>query len=78
MNDLIELEVCEDCIQVLANGVEDVATSEAALNMEDHWEGYDLFPGNVDHGFSYNQCDGCGSSLAGDRYQAWAIKREES
>lgn len=96
------LEVCTDCLQILANGslggdeeyrtTEEVVADMARIwgnllgqitlgrlqeenETEEHYEEYlsgwgDGSDGNA--GFSWSSCDGCGSSLGGDRYYATA------
>lgn len=78
----ISLDVCTDCLMVLANGVSDDHGERAAAGMETVW-GDDqpgLVAACVDDGcdcsetgdgwFSWQSCDGCGSVLGGDRSHA--------
>lgn len=73
-----ELEVCSDCAQIIANGEindgtdtgERTADAQVAkwgddargLVLADH-EGFEPY-------FSWSDCDGCGSTLGGDRWPA--------
>ena len=73
------VEVCEDCLQVAANGRDDGATCEAdheahyAAATEDHGgEPVAVIDdaGEVPQGFGKNPCGFCGSTLWGSRYEA--------
>ncbi|WP_372663607.1 hypothetical protein [Amycolatopsis kentuckyensis] len=76
--DTTKLSVCVDCIQLLANGEindgEDTAERCAEGQVREWGD-------NVMHmtysgeelGFSWTSCDGCGSSLGGDRYRAYMM-----
>lgn len=82
--DATELSVCSDCIQLLANGeindgedtAEKCAAGQARVWGDDVTH---LVPGggseddDGDRGFSWQSCDGCGSNLGGDRFQAFAV-----
>lgn len=73
------VEVCEDCLQVAANGRDDGATYEA-----DHEARYEAArdylagepvavvndAGELPQGFGKNPCGFCGSTLWGSRYEA--------
>lgn len=69
-----EIEICQDCLFLLANGEgpDDVAESLAkrwpigtiTLGSPDRPNEYEL------EFFSTSPCDGCGSTLGGDRYYA--------
>lgn len=82
--DNVDLEVCVDCIMVIANGeaTADTNTDEHVANMDAMWpaqDGWRLGYGNSDPdasdlGFSWGSCDGCGSNLGGDRFAAHAFK----
>jgi hypothetical protein len=78
-----EIQVCVDCLFMLANGeIGDTASAEQnaahIARMAGHWgNGWELFLGSDDEGsFSWSSCEGCGSTLGGDRQTAYAIRRE--
>jgi hypothetical protein len=77
------LEVCSDCLFWLANGEvtdsngDDITAAHVAKMVTVWGEGFDITPGSIgaDDGeafFSWRQCDGCGSTLGGDRHSATA------
>lgn len=74
----IELSVCSDCIQIIANGEIDDGT-DAGDRCADRqvavWGSAvrHLVAGSAELGFSWADCDGCESGLAGDRHQAYAL-----
>ena len=79
----IEIEVCQDCINYIANGevppeleLSEIAKYQALI--EDNWpvECFYLALGGTGLGFSHEPCDCCGSSKFGQRYQAFAMPRE--
>lgn len=67
------LSVCECCLLMAANG-------ECCADAEHGGDGKEplslatghVVPGTEALGFSWGTCEGCGSTLAGDRYQAFA------
>lgn len=85
------IDVCVDCLTVLANGVDDGADDVTALEVAAERLA-DLWPGDTpqttpavtlgrigddpdtdpvdDPSFSWEQCDGCGSTEGGDRHPA--------
>lgn len=70
-----DISVCQDCLMLIANG----DTSGAADDypgLLPEWDGWYLAPGGEedDEGFSRSGCEGCGSSLGGDRYKVRAFK----
>tara|TARA_Y100000296_G_scaffold84672_1_gene118495 strand:- start:380 stop:670 length:291 start_codon:yes stop_codon:yes gene_type:complete len=78
-----DIELCVDCVHFIANGdapedkpgfVERVRTlwdtSDANEPPGSHWE---LVVGSGEGGFSSHMCDGCNSSLGGDRYPGKAL-----
>ena len=93
------IQVCQDCLMVLANGENEYSTPEDevihAEGIGKRLEGYEVTLGWTDYpngnpgcehggtadcfcdllGFSWQQCDGCGSKLGGDRYAAtiWSV-----
>lgn len=77
--DMGETSVCVDCAMMLANGE---GTEEHAERIAARWQaqGYDLVLAcdeECEGWFSWLDCDGCGSTLGGDRHPAHWIKREE-
>ena len=79
-----DIDICTDCLTVLANGIEGDETLEvAAQRLTDLWPGDspvttpavtlgrigDDDP-DADPHFSWQPCDGCGSTLGGDRHPA--------
>lgn len=84
------LKVCIDCTMFIANGevfdgTGDITAEHAAI-MEREWANADALlrdlvlacPENCEGEFSWHACDGCGSTLAGDRHPAVALGPEES
>lgn len=76
--DKIELSVCVSCLEVLANGVETTEHEQVARDMHEKWGGDErhIVPACTDEcegGFSWTSCDGCGSTLGGDRHPAVAL-----
>lgn len=112
MSERHELNICTDCLMMLANGdvgdrgdigqvpaylqseddahlynlpgddQEHNANSRHAARMNAHWpgeDGWELSPNchqECDGEFSWSSCDGCGSTLGGDRHPAVAWKHE--
>lgn len=82
----VDLDICTDCLFVLANGPESDGERRAAESMAEQWDGWELTLGSLecDHcptedgdcepWFSWSECDGCGSNLGGDRSHATAWK----
>lgn len=79
-----ELAVCTVCLHLLANGEYNDGTDAAEVasaGMVRIWgdDARHLVPGggrdddDGERGFSWCSCDGCGSPLGGDRYQAYAL-----
>lgn len=73
----VDLKICVDCLQMIANG-EGPEGHEAAMTAH-LGEGADVTLGCLDPecdddgtegGFSWSSCDGCGSTLGGDRFHA--------
>jgi len=77
MADMLKISVCMDCIMLLANGEvcdgngDDIADTVAA-QIQGIWEDVRLIPGGDDLGFSWQDCQGCGTRLGGDRFEAFA------
>lgn len=94
------IDVCVDCLVVLAGDPADDPTGEAVKageRMTQIWGDKEITPGRLTDdcqhdlddtdddaihrdycealGFSYSSCEGCGSSLGGDRYAAtvWLV-----
>ena len=66
------LELCVDCLIMVANGE---GTKEHAHIMAKRW-GYSLVMSceeDCEGYFSWASCDGCGSTLGGDRHPAIAF-----
>ena len=69
----VEIEICQDCLMLVANGEgpEDVAEALA-----ERWPDETITLGRIGREddseafFSWQDCDGCGSKLGGDRYYA--------
>lgn len=66
-----ELSVCADCVYVLANGAENEEQEAAADAIAGRYTAGELVPGGDDLGFSWSQCEGCLSTLGGDRFTAY-------
>jgi hypothetical protein len=78
-----DIEVCTDCILLIANGEttdgDGIAADKHAKRMEAVWGipvditlgGRDDIEDDDPH-FSWKPCEGCGSPLGGDRYAATA------
>ncbi len=65
-----ELDVCSDCVQLIANG--DTGHEEVPHALLPAWDGHHLVVVGDGDGFSWRRCEGCGG-LAGDRWQAVTI-----
>lgn len=73
-----ELKVCVDCAQIIANGEIDDGTDRGQIvaDLQVQIWGADAFglvlSGDLDEEphFSWSSCDGCGSTLGGDRFDA--------
>lgn len=75
---ITELEVCTMCIHLLANGEYDDGTNAVVIvadGIRRTWGANvsHLVPGSSDLGFSWSSCDGCGSTLGGNRHEASAL-----
>ena len=71
MADFMELSVCTDCLILAANGdmpADPDPTQPEPLAL---WLNSPVIPGDAELGFSWQPCEGCGSQLGGDRYQAF-------
>jgi hypothetical protein len=66
--------ICTDCLYLLANGE---GTEDVAEALAKRWPVGTITLGSIDEEeddsegwFSWQPCDGCGSTLGGDRYPA--------
>ena len=75
------LSICTDCLMLLANGEVldgngDDITEAHSVKMARLFDDEEITLGSLDGeeelGFSWHGCDGCGSTLGGDRYAATA------
>lgn len=69
--------VCIDCGYYLANGpMDEPAPGWSADQLHTRWEGYDIVNGDSDKDevFSWSPCQGCGSTLGGNRMHCVALK----
>ena len=83
-----EIEVCSDCLMMMANGeigdVSEAETEAHAAAMDAAWpmsEGWHLSPDHResdDDTFSWQSCEGCKSSLGGDRHAAVAMRKVDA
>ena len=82
--DTIEIDVCSDCLNWIANGTlpDDGERDEVNSNSFDAIttapgidEGYDVVPGSGDDEghFSHQPCDACRRPFGGQRYKATMI-----
>jgi hypothetical protein len=71
------LEVCIDCVLLIAN---DDSTDEHRALVAAQWPTGDLVLAYAreedEDWFSWGACDGCGSTLGGDRHPAVVFARE--
>ena len=73
-----EIEICQDCLYVSANGMPkdgDVLTPEIKLHAERYAEGLkqygdEPYSDQDEPSFSWQACDFCGDKLGGNRYTA--------
>jgi hypothetical protein len=77
----VDISICADCLVLLSNGELtdsdglDIAAAQAAKIMA-VWEDSEIVPNlgeDEDGSFSWQACEGCRSSLGGDRYPAVVI-----
>lgn len=69
----LELSVCVDCAMLIANG--ETPPDNPEFDLLDEWDGWVVVlncPEDCEGGFSWSRCDGCGSTLGGDRHPAVA------
>lgn len=83
LRDAIEVALCVDCVYVDANGYDSEAVADHWTGFLDEWDGY-LFGSRVDldtgepcegH-FSSSPCDGCGTTLGGERFDYLALLKQ--
>lgn len=67
-----EIEICQDCLLILVNGE---GPDDVAKALAHRWPVGTITLGRLgsdedqfDAFFSWQSCDGCGSTLGGDRY----------
>jgi hypothetical protein len=73
--EITDLSVCIVCVHLIANGEYDDGTDAADVCGEGQqriWgdDAAHMALGDNDFGFSWSPCEGCGESLAGDRFYA--------
>jgi hypothetical protein len=66
-----KLCVCTDCILIIANGDCGENTEEHADAMMAYNPDTVFIFGGDDLGFSWSYCQGCGTTLGGDRFTAY-------
>ena len=75
----VTLRICTDCLQLIANGEGPDGHAAKMVEHLDLKSSTDITLGCTDPeclddgdecGFSWSACQGCGSSLGGDRYHA--------
>lgn len=71
-----DLSVCADCAMLIANGEDSDGVAE---RVAERWGDLAVHlvlscSGCDDCGFSWASCDGCGSTLGGDRHAAAVIR----
>lgn len=77
----LDLSVCLVCIHLLANGEYNDGTDAAevcAAGMARLWGAggvWHLVPGSEEFGYSVGSCEGCGDTMHGDRFEAFAFER---
>lgn len=80
--DDVKISVCVDCAMLLANGTlgneDDVEDDAHAWKIATLWPGWVLSTDSGENYFSWSQCDGCGSTLGGDRFDGTAFLPKEN
>ena len=69
-----DLLVCTDCVQLIANAE---GTTDLAERVARRWpDAHLVLAGDLDTEaeFSHRTCDGCGDTLAGDRFPAAGLE----
>lgn len=80
----VDLDVCDNCVYVIANGCESEDDALAADRQLIEWppdSGWRLVSGDCGEDatychFSWQSCDGCGSPLGGTRHLAHAMREK--
>ena len=75
---LYQVDVCDDCAHVLANGANSPETERAAFGLSETWPENDLVlgcpigccPEEAEPWFSWQPCEGCNSPEGGNRQHA--------
>lgn len=70
-----DISICNDCVLIIANGVDSPEQEEIAIAMDKLWGDTQITLNNSEEdegNFSWESCEGCGSPLGGDRYPAVA------
>jgi hypothetical protein len=76
-----DLSVCTDCLMLIANddttALDDAEAEQLRRSVADRWPSAEwyLVPGDEYHEFSRRWCDGCGTTLAGARNEAQAVRK---
>ena len=77
----LDLSVCLVCIHLLANGEFNDGTDAAevcAAGIARLWGSeppWNLVPGSEEFGYRTSPCEGCGDTMHGDRFEAFAFER---
>jgi hypothetical protein len=76
----VELSICVDCLQYLANGGEELEPARAEeIAAAIAKQGGDVVPAcgeDCEGGFSWSPCELCGSALGGERHAAAVLVAE--
>lgn len=64
------IKICVDCLFILANGESESATDEWLSDYLPRLNGREITLGDGEGHFSWKSCQGCGSRLGGDRFEA--------
>jgi hypothetical protein len=82
VTDEYPLDICTDCLMLVANddttALDDLEADRLRNNVADRWPSsrWLIVPGDDYGAFSRKPCDGCGSTLGGDRVGATAYPKE--
>lgn len=71
--EMTPISICQCCLLVLANG--ECCDEHDGPEPMNKLAGYWVAPGDGEGGFSWTECEGCGQTLGGDRYEATIIER---
>ena len=74
----IRIRICTTCLFYVTYGEGDPEWTEAeeaafATKVDSRWTGWTIIADGSDTEFSWTGCDGCGSTLGGDRVDAVAV-----